>query len=388
MAELKLPIPRYDGPHQTGIADPAWPGTPPSSLSPADRERYAISYAGQIERQRHLQLVFADVTASSIGALASTLRALSGFAVHQMAKAPVVVRPLDAAPKTRRVSITIAFGATLFVDAYGDDRFGLAGRRPRGLKIMPQFAGDKDFSPRDLATDLAILIASDDYYVNEYIVGRLLYGAIGNLVVRRVERGYARPDSREPSGFEDGISNPRVHAAGFASHVFVQPGDPEPPWCVGGAYLAYRKVQRRLRAFFQRSDADRERVFGVERTSGDRHANAAQAAHSSKMNPRRSGPDFTGTLDEARRFLRRPYFYDDGVDAQGQELRGLHHISFARDLVTQYEWPVVMWQTNPDFPQPGTGIDDLYRLGGASNVGGGYYFVPPNEQFIGYSLVG
>jgi deferrochelatase/peroxidase EfeB len=95
------------------------------------------------------------------------------------------------------------------------------------------------------------------------------------------------------------------------------------------------------------------------------------------MNPKREGHiDLFGMQDKQRRFLRRPYFFNDGLDACGEEVRGLHHLSFARDLGAQYEWPVLMWQTNPDFPVPGTGHDALYGPGGASNIGGGYYFVP------------
>jgi deferrochelatase/peroxidase EfeB len=95
------------------------------------------------------------------------------------------------------------------------------------------------------------------------------------------------------------------------------------------------------------------------------------------MNPRRPNHrDLFGMDDLERRFLRRPYFFDYGLDAVGQVVRGLHHLSFARNLGAQYEWPVLMWQTNPDFPTPGAGRDALYGPGGAANIGGGYYFMP------------
>ena len=81
--------------------------------------------------------------------------------------------------------------------------------------------------------------------------------------------------------------------------------------------------------------------------------------------------------DDDRQILRRPYFFDDGFDAEGNEVRGVHHLSFARNLVRQYEWPLLMWQTNPDFPYKGAGIDALYDAGGAANLTAGYYFVPP-----------
>ncbi len=50
-----------------------------------------------------------------------------------------------------------------------------------------------------------------------------------------------------------------------------------------------------------------------------------------------------------------------------------------------------MWQTNPDFPHVGAGRDALYEAGGASNIGGGYYFLPPapsKGKHIGSALLG
>jgi deferrochelatase/peroxidase EfeB len=87
--------------------------------------------------------------------------------------------------------VTIGLGATLFTTQHGDDRFGLAAMKPKALKIMPKFVGDEQgLHPAEQACDLAVLIASDDYYVNEYIFGRILYKNVSSLIsVRRVERG-------------------------------------------------------------------------------------------------------------------------------------------------------------------------------------------------------
>jgi deferrochelatase/peroxidase EfeB len=388
---LDPPKPILDSRHQSGVTDPIWPSDPPASANAAE---YAIHYAGQIEKQRHLHMVFADVSASSRMGLTEILKALSRCARHEMTKAPPASRPLDRPAANRRVSMTIGFGATLFTTVHGDDRFGLAGMRPRSLKVMPSFVGDEGFKPTDQATDLVVLIASDDYYVNEYIFGLIYYGNVHpEIVVRRVERGYARPDSREPSGFEDGITNPKNLRSErqIDEFVYVRAGDTEPDWCVDGTYLAYRKIRRRMAEFFRMPMADREAVFGVDRVSGIRHNHPPQSSHGPKMNPRRPDPDFMDVLDASRHFLRRPYFFNDGLDAGGDEVRGLHHISFARELIAQYEWPVLMWQTNPDFPVRGTGVDALYKRGGAANIGGGYYFVPPagrdQGDFVGSGML-
>jgi deferrochelatase/peroxidase EfeB len=73
----------------------------------------------------------------------------------------------------------------------GHDRFGIAGLKPACLKVIPRVDGDEGFLPRDVVTDLIIMVASDDVYVNEYIFGRLYYGGVHRgIAVRRVERGY------------------------------------------------------------------------------------------------------------------------------------------------------------------------------------------------------
>jgi deferrochelatase/peroxidase EfeB len=398
---LSPPLPGHGGPFQAGITDPIWPAEPPAGI---DRKTYADLYAGQLERQRHLHIVTADVTVGSRAELGELLAKLTAFARHQMDKPPSQQgwRAFDPPIPNRRVTITIGFGATLFTTAHGDDRLGIAALKPASLKIMPEIDGDEGFLPRDHATDLVILVASDDVYVNEYIFGRLYYGGVHpGIAVRKVERGYARPDSREPSGFEDGVSNPRELPPDHPMRhlVYVREEDDEPAWCVHGTYLAYRKIRRRLRGFFALAQRDREAVFGVDahtglredKQTGIRKDNLIPNPHAPKMNPRRNHPDLFGINDDSRRFLRRPYFYNDGVDASGEEARGVHHISFVRNLAVQYEWPVLMWQMNPDFPHPGAGRDALYDAGGAANVGGGYYFLPPaphsKQDHLGSALL-
>jgi deferrochelatase/peroxidase EfeB len=376
---LRPPLPLLDAPVQPGVTDPVWPAETPEGVDPSI---YQARYAGQLERQRHVHVITADVTVRTRGELRELLAELTRFSQHQMNKVPPTQyqRGYDPVVSSRRVTITIGFGATLFTTREGDDRFGIAALKPAWLKVMPPSEGDAEgFAPRDWATDLVVLVASDDTYVNEYIFGRLYYGRVHpGIAVRRVERGYARPDSREPSGFEDGLTNPRDLPPDYPVRqlVYVAEHDEEPAWCRHGTYLGYRKIRRRMASFFMLNDPEREAVFGVEKKSGERLPGANPHAHSPKMNPRRDDPDLFGIMDQSRRILRRPYFFDDGLDEAGEEVRGLHHLSFARNLGAQYEWPVHMWQMNPNFPTPGTGLDVLYGIGGAANIGGGYYFIP------------
>lgn len=377
--DLPIPVPILDGPYQPGIIDPYWPAT--TDVAGVDPAVYAAQYAGRTERQRHLHLIEADVDVSTVAQLEQVLAALWSRAQREMARPPSPARAYDNLPATRRLTVTVGFGATLFQTKAGDDRFGIMGLKPNALKIMPRVEGDKDFDPRNSTADLVIVLQCDDFYVNEYFFSLLYYGRVHDKIkVQRVERGYARPDSREPSGFEDGLTNPTqtLAAPDAAGAVFITTADQEPAWCTAGTYMAYRKIRRRMGKFFELDKTHRENeVFGVDRDTGARVSNPVANAHAQKMNPRRLTPDFLGVRDESRRIVRRPFFFNDGLGASGDEVRGVHHISFTRNLFGHYEWPVLMWQTNPDFPVKGAGRDALYSsVGGASNIGGGYYFLP------------
>lgn len=379
--DLPIPVPIIDGPQQPGIIDPYWPANPVAKN--VDTTIYGAQYAGRIERQRHLHLIEVDVDVSTLVELQEVLKALWMFSKHQMEKRPPPGRAYDKIPATRRLTITVGFGATLFASKSGDDRFGIMGLKPNALKIMPRIEGDEEFNPFETTADLVIIVQSDDFYVNEYVFGRLYYKTVHpKISIRRVERGYARPDSREPSGFEDGLTNPTEFPKDqqASAAVFITAADEEPAWCKDGTYMAYRKVRRRMARFFGLTVSDQqEKIFGIEKHTGDRLLNAVPNAHSQKMSPRRGDPDFLGMHDESRRIVRRPFFFNDGLDAKGEEIRGVHHISFTRNLLDHYEWPVLMWQTNPDFPVKGAGRDALYSsAGGAANISGGYYFLPAN----------
>jgi deferrochelatase/peroxidase EfeB len=381
---LPLPPPRPECELQPGVTDPVWPSTSPVGV---DESIYSAEYGGQLSRQRYLHIVTANLNASTPKVLDSALAKIAYFARHQMDKAPASndQRSYDPPVLSRRVTITLGLGSNLFTTPQGDDRFGFAAARPKWLKMLEPIVGDApSFSPRSYSTDLLFLLASDDYYVNEYLMGLLYYGNVHpDIKVVTVERGYARPDAHEPSGFEDGSSNPRGSAPGSDMHraVYIQPGDDEPVWCAGGTYLAYRKIQRRMREFFRLSDWEQEEVVGTHKNTGVRLNAPPPCSHAFKLNPRRNVPDLMGMLDKDRQILRRPYFYDDGIDDDGQELRGLHHLSFTRQLGLAYDWRIRMWQMNVDFPAKGAGGDALYgRLGGAMNVGGGYYFIPPIRE--------
>ena len=156
---LTQPEPALQAPHQPGVTDPVWPLSAPAGVNASVYEQ---SYAGQLERQRHLHIVTADLVARSRAELGHALHKLTDFARHQMTKKPPApARLLDPIVVSRRVSVTMGFGAPLFTTREGDDRFGIAALRPNGLKMIPQVDGDVGFKPAEVATSLIFCIYSN-----------------------------------------------------------------------------------------------------------------------------------------------------------------------------------------------------------------------------------
>lgn len=406
---LSKPLPMLSGPFQPGIVDPQWPISPPGG---ADAERYSLERAGRVSPQSFLTLLGVDIAVSRRQDLAVVLRSTSDFARREMVRSPVKWNlPVgEGGPATYRVTMTIGLGPSLFLTPQGDDRFQLNQARPRWLKTMPAVPGD-EYIPETEATDLLIVIASDHPYVNVAIARSLVHGYVDKrLLVKRIEQGFSRPDKREFLRFDDGIDNlSNANDHELDRFVFVQNGDDEPGWCVNGSYLAWRKIRENLPIWEAMSETNQEETVGRNKRSGrplsrvhtgtgnmtpvylnpTDPADGPLAAHIRKVQPRRPGTDLLGTSDLERRFLRRAYPFFDGLDSAHSVRCGLLFMAYMRNLRKQFEWPVQMWQTNPDFPLPGTGIDALYAKQILSNVAGGYYFCPPaplESEFVGSGM--
>jgi deferrochelatase/peroxidase EfeB len=398
--KLTLPLPVVGGPYQNGITDPQWPTDSPEGFSHDDYQ----DYRGRVSRQNVLAVVQIDVNASSRAELCEVMRNLSNFAYDEMEKGPSRnnLRELDGVPDSYRVTVTIGLGESLFVSADGQDRFGISWKKPTGLSRMPRFVGDASgFDPESHESDLIVVIASDHPYVNIAITRSLAHGYVDKrLSVVRVEQGFSRPDKREFLRFDDGIENLRNldQTKELDRHIYVDKHSEEPPWCVGGSYLVYRKIREDVRKWEQLKEQQQERAIGRKKATGEPLSAATEedgltpiydhsensptphTAHIRKVQPRRTGQDFMGHEDLSRRFLRRPYPFAEGIDANGNLSVGLHFLAFMKSIQHQFEWVVRLWQTNPDFPEPGIGIDALYAHEIISTVGGGYYFCPPARR--------
>lgn len=415
------PLPNLNGPFQPGITDPQWPVDPPLSIViPEQRERYELERAGRVDPQKFLTVVTANLAVRDRRELVEVLTILSSFARVQMTRTPdnTHVPILHNIPSTWRVTITIGFGNSIFMTPSGDDRFGIRRHKPKWLRPMPHYVGD-NFNPSNALADLIFIIASDHSYVNVSIGRALCQGNWGKsgtkekrLLIKSLDQGFARPDRREFLRFDDGIdnlSNLRDHE--LDKLVYVRPGDGEPAWAMNGSYLVWRKIRENLPVWEAFAETEQEQMIGRKKDSGKPlsravtgvggmtpvYPDAAEAkdgaltAHIRKVQPRRIGADLLDIVDLERRFLRRGYPYFEGIDTTGRISCGLLFLAFMHDLRKQFEWPAQMWQTNPDFPVPGTGIDALYGSGVLSNETGGYFFCPPafgqgEGEFVGMGM--
>lgn len=417
--EPPLPHKLYSSRHQTGITDPAWSVDVPAGVTDEEYERYR----GAIDRQGFVTIMTADLKATAKSELEELLRKLTDFIYFEMHRKPSErrMRPLDPQrlPKSYRLTVTMGFGASLFLTEQGDDRFGIHHLKPSSLKRMPSFPGDApDFSPAKTASDLVFVVASDHPYVNIHVARRLTKHIDPRITVKHLEQAFSRPDLLEFLGFEDGTDNIRNWPQNDMDRlVYVTDKEDEPEWCVGGSYLVYRKIRERLPVWENLAHHKNEMIqkqealIGREKESGlplSHHrdpndprtpvypdptdaSDGPLSAHIRKVQPRRPYPDIFGVDDLDRRFLRRPYSnYIDGVDEDGEIRTGLNFIAFMRSIREQFEYVATMWQMNPDFPVKGTGIDALYAHNILSTIYGGYYFCPPapldKNDFIGSAL--
>ncbi|WP_299410540.1 Dyp-type peroxidase [uncultured Roseobacter sp.] len=438
--ELPLPVSLFNKsfPYQGGIIDPMWPMTYDDAIGVATeskaedrdvleqiivgsrdgseytvRERYAAEYSGRTARQDFLTILRANVLAADRAELQALLILLTQFAVKEIEKGPsdAHVGVLETIPKSYRVTVTVGFGASLFIDQDGQDRYGLAAARPQWLKTMPTFPGDAEtFDTDNQASDLILLISSDHPYVNtsiarffsEYLNPRfsnIHHGANPRPMLRffDVEQGFGRKDKREFLRFDDGIQNLQMDRNEMKRLVFVEDIDDEPEWCLNGSYMVYRKITENMPLWEGPMKDHQEAMIGRHRETGRPLSRESRGAggltpvfashtdpkdgalnsHIRKVQPRRNTPDLFGLNDLERRFLRRPYPFFDGIDAQGRSKNGLHFVAFMKSIQQQFEHVTNMWQMNTDFPVPDTGKDVLYAAGVLTTVDGGYYFCPP-----------
>jgi deferrochelatase/peroxidase EfeB len=350
----------FHGQHQAGITTPK----PPSGMF-ASFDVTAESRADLIETLKTLTQTARFLTSGGAAPLATTLAP------------PPDNGTLGTEIPADGLTITVAFGSTLF-----DERFGLAAMKPRGLRPMLPFPND-DLDPAQTGGDVLIQLCAGNPDTTLHAMRQITRVTRGALALNWRIEGFVPPP--RPSGvprntfaFKDGIANPNVGDPEVANRLlWVTDGIGEPAWATGGSYHVIRIIKQFIEFWDRVSITEQQQMIGRFRASGAPLDGTNEAdipnykadplgyvipltAHIRLSNPR------TRASEESRIF-RRGYNYDRGVDLNDNMDVGLVFNCFQQDLDRQF-------------------IANQTRLIGEpmvdyiSPVGGGYFFALPGVQ--------
>lgn len=292
------------------------------------------------------------------------------------------------------LTLTFGFGPSLFTDADGVDRFGIAERRPEALVDLPLFPGD-DLDPDRSGGDLCVQACAHDPQVAVHAVRNLARIAFGTAVVRWSQLGFGRTSStsttqvtpRNLFGFKDGTANVKAEDPDASTQVWVQDAD-DPAWMAGGSYLVARRIRMTIETWDRTSLREQEAVIGRTKAEGAPLSGGTEF----------TDPDFAATgradaplipmtshlrlahptLYNGVRMLRRGYNFTDGSDALGRLDAGLFFLAYQRDIRTAF-LPVQAELARND------ALSEYIR-----HVGSAVFAIPPGVtgegQYLGQSL--
>jgi deferrochelatase/peroxidase EfeB len=351
----------FDGPHQAGILSPA-----PAQATFAVLDSFAPDRLTLIE----------------------TLRALSRRARELTAGGAIPLLEVDAPPADSGVlgpvnapdglTVTIAFGASLF-----DGRYGLSAQRPHELVKMPTFSVD-ELDPAQSHGDVLIQICAHQRDTVTHTLRELLRTVRGSLQLRWNIDGFSSA-RRGPSphnnprnlfAFRDGTANPLTSDAALMNKL-VWAGSGEPSWAAGGTYQVLRIIRMHVEFWDRVGLGEQQEMIGRVRDSGAPLGGSDEFddprydldpkgkripldAHIRLANPRT-----TETTDQ--RILRRGFNYTRGFDSAGALDQGLIFSAFNQSPARQFATIQKRLLSEPmiDYITP---------------VGGGYFFAPPGAH--------
>jgi deferrochelatase/peroxidase EfeB len=277
------------------------------------------------------------------------------------------------------LTVTIGLGASLF-----DDRYGLAARKPAGLKAMPVFPDDA-LVAAETHGDVLVQLCSNSEDGLLHALRDLMRATRGVLAPRWKVEGFLPPDSRGPGagrnllGFKDGTANPEVADAAAMSRLVFDDR--------GGTYAVVRIIRNRVEFWDRVARSEQELMIGRLKDTGaplgkGRETDDPGYADDPKgdripldAHIRLARPRTPAT--EGERILRRGYNYSRGIDAAGQLDMGLLFVAFNRDLERQFEVVQGRLAGEPliDYVVP---------------TGGGYFYLPPGardgQDWVGSAL--
>lgn len=209
-----------------------------------------------------------------------------------------------------RLTLNFGFGAGLFVKD-GQDRFGLAARRPAAFVDMPRFVGDQMIEGRTEG-DLSVHACAEDPQVAFHAVRQLARIAEGVAQFRWVQTGF-RPATGERHllGFSNGKGNPPMTDAKLMDKV-IWVGDEGPDWMRGGTYLVTRRIRFAIEHWDHMPVDYQEMAIGEVKYS---HGKAPADGREEKPPEDEGEPSHLRTVTpDAFTMVRRSYSYNNGLN--------------------------------------------------------------------------
>ena len=348
-------------------ADPA-PAPDPGGSAPVDSYPfYGQNQSGIVTpAQDRLHFAAFDVTSTSRDDLVALLTAWTAAAAQLTAGQLVggEATSYDAPPSDTgesiglppsRLTITFGFGPSLFRDARGKDRFGLAARQPAALARLPHFPAD-NLDPARSDGDLCVQACADDPQVAVHAVRNLSRIAFGTAALRWSQLGFGRTSSTSTSqatprnlfGFKDGTANLKAEdAAALEQHLWVgAQDDAKAPWLAGGSYLVARRITMTIETWDRTSLREQESLIGRDRREGAPLSGGTEFSEPDFAITGREGTPLMAMNSHVRlahptqnggvQMLRRGYNFTDGNDDLGRLDAGLFFLAYVRDPRTHY----------------------------------------------------
>ncbi len=243
------------------------------------------------------------------------------------------------------LTITFGFGRTLFTDATGKDRFGLARQLPSDFTELPVMVNDF-IEPLRSGGDLCIQACANDPQVAVHAIRNLTRIGFGRTTLRWSQLGFGRTSStstgqqtpRNLFGQKDGTNNIKAEEPDrLTEHVWIGDG---PAWAHGGSYLIARRIKMDIEIWDSVQLGEQNRVLGRDKgtgapLSGGEEFTAVDFAKTGAngkplIDPRshvaRANPQNNGGIA----MLRRGYNYVDGNDQLGRLDAGLFFVGYVK----------------------------------------------------------
>jgi deferrochelatase/peroxidase EfeB len=281
------------------------------------------------------------------------------------------------------LTVTIAFGASLF-----DGRYGLQAMRPKRLERMPNFTHD-NLDPTRTHGDVLLSVCAGQRDTVTHTVRELMRAVAGHLTPRwRIDGFQSAKRGPTPANhprnlfaFRDGTANPDVNDASLMDELLWVPpvagGAGEPAWASGGTYQVVRTIRMHVEFWDRVGMFEQQKMIGRYRVSGAPLGGTNEfqdprydldpegkriplIAHIRLANPRTAQ-----TADQ--RILRRGYNYDRGIDEAGNLDQGLVFVAFNQDIQRQ-------------FATIQKRLEEEEMTDYITPVGGGYFFAPPGAR--------